>query len=125
MKPSFLILFSLVLACSCSEKDQNRIVPDFTIDPTLTKSTNDTFKIGRNAVLRGLPSYFFKDSKGFCKLQGDTIKIFLQELNLTSTLMDLFITKQTFYANIWVDGCYFSIHYKPIMTTLKLNKKAF
>jgi len=125
MKPSFLIIFSLVLACSCSERDQNQIVPSFTIDPTLTKSPNDTFKIGRNAVLRGLPSYFFKDSKGFCKLRDDTLKIFLQELNLTSTLMDLFITKQTFYADIRVDGCFFSMNYKPVLTTLKLNKEAF
>ena len=124
MKPLFLIIFSLIL-CRCSEKDQDRIVPDFTIDATLTKSPNDTFKIGRNAVIRGLPSYFFKDSKGFCKFQDDTIKVFLQELNLTSTFMDLFITKQTFYANTRVESCYYSINYKPIMTTLILNKEAF
>ena len=125
MRLSFLNMFFLALAYSCSQKHQSRIVPDFIIDASLAKSTNDTFKIGRNAVIRGLPSYFFKDSKGFCKLHDDTIKIYLREVNLTSTYMALFITKQTFYADVRIDGCYFSINYKPVLTSLKLNKEAF
>jgi Leucine-rich repeat (LRR) protein len=126
MKTSFLIMFSLVLACSCSEKDQNRIVSDFTIiDPTLTKSPNDTFKIGRADLLSGFPFYFFKDSKGFCKLRDDTIKIFLIEGTITRTIMNLKISKYDVDADIWVHSCHSSIHYKAIMTTLKLNKEAF
>ena len=126
MKLSFLIMFSLLLACSCSEKGQNRIVPDSAIiDPTLTKSPNDTFKIGRAGLLSGFPFYFFKDDKGFCKLQEDTIKIFLQEGTITSTVMNLNISKHNVDADIWVYSCHASLRYKTIMTTLQLNKKAF
>jgi len=107
MKLSFLIMFSLMLACSCSEKDQNRIVPGSTIiDPTLTKSPNDTFKIGRAGLLGGYPFYFFKDSKGFCKLQDDTIKIFLEEGTMTRTVMNLKISKYDVDADIRVHSCH-------------------
>jgi len=126
MKPLFLIIFSVILIYSCNENDQNRIVPDFTvIDPTLTKSTNDTFKIGRAGLLGGYPFYFFKDSKGFCRLEDDTIKIFLKEGTITRTIMNLKIFKYGVDADIWVHSCHSSIHYKAIMTTLKLNKEAF
>ena len=126
MKPSFLFIFSLMLVCSCSEKEQDRIIPYFTIiDPTLTKSAKDTFKIGRAGLLGGYPFYFFKDSKGFCKIQDDTIKIFLTEGTLTSTIMNLKISEYNIDTDIRVYSCHSSIHYKQAMATLKLNKEAF
>jgi Leucine-rich repeat (LRR) protein len=134
MKTSFLFILLIVLTISCKLTDQkkqdkiarqNNIDTTFTVDPSLNKLSTDTFKIDRASLLAKYPFYFFKDNQGFCKLENDTIKIFLKEGRLTSTVLNLSVSKKSFGTDIWIYDCMSNTQYKAISQGLKLNAQAF
>lgn len=122
----------MTISCNLSNsKKQDKTLATFHIDttfyvdPTLIKSTADTFKIDRTALIAKYPFYFFKDSEGFCKIENDTLKIFLREGMMTSTVLNLFLTHQTFSTDMWIYDCTSNTNYKPINQSLTLNRKDF
>jgi Leucine-rich repeat (LRR) protein len=134
MKISFLIISMFLFAVSCRRTDsdkKNEKTKTYKVDHKiilnsgLTKLSTDTFKIDRKAMLIKSPSRYFKEREGYCKLENDTVKLFLREGRFTTTHLKIFIANQTFDTDTWIYDCTSSGEYKPISQSIEVNKKTF
>ena len=134
MNPTILLIVILLSTISCNladRKGQERNATQFSIesvysfDPALSKSSTDTFKYDRTAMLKKYPFEYFKDNNGYCKLENDTLKVFFRDGYLTSTSLNLLLTKNAFNADVWVYDCTSRTNYKAISQKLILNRKTF
>lgn len=118
----------LLFAISCRQNEKTKtykVDHKIILNSSLTKLSTDSFKLDRNAIIVKDPSRYFKEEEGYCKLENDTVKLFLREGRLTTTVLKIFIANQTFDTDTWIYDCTSHGQYKPISQSIEVNKTSF